>query len=82
MRQRAWRKHWPARSRKASPPWKPFWKPPWMNAGTGTGALGGNDRRYLSFADDFEQRFIGQGDQRRHVAQTLDLAWDCSVTAT
>ena len=42
----------------------------------GTAALGENDRRYLSFADDFEQRFIGQGDRRRGVEETLDRAWE------
>jgi len=42
----------------------------------GTAALGEDDRRYLTFADDFEQRFIGQGGQRRSLAETLDLAWE------
>jgi V/A-type H+-transporting ATPase subunit B len=42
----------------------------------GIAALGENDRRYLSFADDFEQRFIGQGGRRRGVEETLDLAWE------
>jgi hypothetical protein len=42
----------------------------------GIAALGENDRRYLSFADDFEQRFIGQGGGRRGVEETLDLAWE------
>jgi V/A-type H+-transporting ATPase subunit B len=40
----------------------------------GTAALGTGDRRYLSFADDFEQRFIGQGGLRRSIAESLDLA--------
>jgi V/A-type H+-transporting ATPase subunit B len=39
----------------------------------GTAALGASDRRYLSFADDFEQRFIGQGRGRRGIAESLDL---------
>ena len=42
----------------------------------GTAALGEEDRRYLSFADDFEQRFIHQGPERRDMAATLGLAWD------
>jgi V/A-type H+/Na+-transporting ATPase subunit B len=41
----------------------------------GTAALGEDDRRYLAFADDFEQRFIGQGTGRRDLIATLDLAW-------
>jgi len=41
----------------------------------GSAALGEDDRRYLTFADDFEQRFIGQGTQRRGLEETLDLAW-------
>ena len=41
----------------------------------GIAALGDSDHRYLSFADDFEQRFIGQGGGRRSVEETLDLAW-------
>jgi V/A-type H+-transporting ATPase subunit B len=31
------------------------------------------DRRYLSFADEFEKQFIGQGDERRTIDETLDL---------
>jgi V/A-type H+/Na+-transporting ATPase subunit B len=42
----------------------------------GTAALGEDDRRYLSFADDFEQRLLNQGTQRRPISATLDLAWD------
>jgi len=35
------------------------------------------DRRYLQFAEAFEGRFIGQGeDENRSIAETLDLAWD------
>jgi V/A-type H+-transporting ATPase subunit B len=35
------------------------------------------DRRYLEFAEAFESRFIGQGeDENRSIAETLDLAWD------
>jgi len=42
----------------------------------GTAALGEDDRRYLGFADDLEQRLIGQGTGRRGLGETLDLAWD------
>ena len=35
------------------------------------------DRRFLDFADAFERRFIGQGeDEDRSVYETLNLAWD------
>ena len=30
----------------------------------------------LAFVDEFEQRFVGQGEQRRSIEQTLDLAWE------
>ena len=42
----------------------------------GNAALGEDERRYLSFADDFEQRLLNQGVQRRSISVTLDLAWD------
>jgi vacuolar-type H+-ATPase subunit B/Vma2 len=42
----------------------------------GTAALGEDDHRYLSFAGDFEQRFVNQGADRRGITGTLDLAWD------
>jgi V/A-type H+-transporting ATPase subunit B len=31
------------------------------------------DRLYLSFSDEFERRFIGQGEERRTIDETLDL---------
>jgi V/A-type H+-transporting ATPase subunit B len=35
------------------------------------------DRRYLQFAEAFETRFIGQGeDENRSIGETLDLAWE------
>lgn len=35
------------------------------------------DRRYLEFANAFERRFIGQGeDEDRSIYETLNLAWD------
>lgn len=39
----------------------------------GDDALSERDLRYLAFATDMEQRFIGQGDERRTMDQTLDL---------
>ena len=41
----------------------------------GEGALSDEDRRYLAFADDFEERLVGQGTRRRSIEETLDLAW-------
>ena len=39
--------------------------------------LGEADRRYLKFAEAFETRFIGQGeDENRSIGETLDLAWE------
>jgi V/A-type H+-transporting ATPase subunit B len=43
----------------------------------GAEELSERDRRYLSFADAFEQRFVGQGeDDDRSIEETLNLAWD------
>jgi V/A-type H+-transporting ATPase subunit B len=33
------------------------------------------DRRSLTFADAFERDFLGQGDERRSLDETLDLGW-------
>jgi V/A-type H+-transporting ATPase subunit B len=41
----------------------------------GEAALSERDRSYLTFAQHFEDDFIGQGDQRRTIEQTLDFAW-------
>lgn len=42
----------------------------------GEEALSERDRTYLQFADEFEERFIGQGgDEDRAIDETLDLAW-------
>ncbi|MFO7791617.1 MAG: V-type ATP synthase subunit B [Candidatus Saliniplasma sp.] len=42
----------------------------------GEEALSERDRTYLEFADEFEERFIGQGgDEDRTIDETLDLAW-------
>jgi V/A-type H+-transporting ATPase subunit B len=42
----------------------------------GEAALSEDDRRFLTFADEFERRFVGQGDERRGVEATLDLGWE------
>jgi V/A-type H+-transporting ATPase subunit B len=42
----------------------------------GEQALSEDDRRTLAFVDEFERRFVGQGDQRRSIESTLDLAWE------
>ncbi len=43
----------------------------------GAEELSERDRRYLSFADAFEKRFVGQGeDEDRSIIETLDNAWD------
>ncbi len=42
----------------------------------GEQALSDDDRRILAFVDDFEHRFVGQGERRRSIEETLDLAWD------
>lgn len=33
------------------------------------------DKRLLKLAQDFEERFVNQGDQDRDIAETLDLGW-------
>jgi V/A-type H+/Na+-transporting ATPase subunit B len=42
----------------------------------GEEALTDLDRVYLKFADDFEKRFITQGDENRSIEKTFDIAWD------
>ncbi|MEM3440554.1 MAG: V-type ATP synthase subunit B, partial [Candidatus Bathyarchaeia archaeon] len=43
----------------------------------GTESLTERDRIYLKFADEFERRFISQGEfERRDIETTLDIAWD------
>ncbi|MEM0500623.1 MAG: V-type ATP synthase subunit B [Ignisphaera sp.] len=42
----------------------------------GTESLTARDRRYLEFADNFEAKFISQGEhERRAFEETLDIAW-------
>jgi V/A-type H+-transporting ATPase subunit B len=43
----------------------------------GKEALSERDRKFLDFADSFEDRFIRQGkDEDRTINQTLDLGWE------
>ena len=43
----------------------------------GAESLTDRDKKYLAFADEFEKRFISQGEfERRTIEETLDLAWD------
>ena len=42
----------------------------------GEEALSDTDRRYLRFADDFESRIVGQGDEGRTIEETLAIAWE------
>ncbi|HVP94138.1 MAG TPA: V-type ATP synthase subunit B [Methanoregulaceae archaeon] len=42
----------------------------------GEEALTELDRKYLTFADEFEKKFISQGDEDRSIASTLDIGWD------
>ncbi|MEW7982654.1 MAG: V-type ATP synthase subunit B [gamma proteobacterium symbiont of Phacoides pectinatus] len=43
----------------------------------GANELSERDRRYLRFADAFDSRFVGQGeDEDRSIIETLNLAWE------
>ncbi|MBP1927517.1 V/A-type H+-transporting ATPase subunit B [Methanolinea mesophila] len=42
----------------------------------GEEALTELDKVYLSFADEFEKKFITQGDQNRSIEETLGIGWD------
>ena len=42
---------------------------------TGEDALSDNDKLYLSFADEFEQNFIHQGQVERSIEESLNIAW-------
>ena len=43
----------------------------------GAEELSSQDRRYLNFADAFEQRFVSQADDEdRSIFDSLDLAWE------
>lgn len=42
----------------------------------GEEALTDIDRKYLKFADEFEEVFIGQGQENRSIERTMDVAWE------
>lgn len=43
----------------------------------GADELSERDRRYLKFAEAFDQRFVGQGeDENRSIIETLNLSWE------
>jgi V/A-type H+-transporting ATPase subunit B len=42
----------------------------------GEEALSDADRRYLRFADDFEKRIVGQGEEGRSIEETLAIGWE------
>jgi V/A-type H+-transporting ATPase subunit B len=43
----------------------------------GTAALSEFDRKYLRFAEEYEKRYISQGDhENRGIEETLDLGWE------
>jgi V/A-type H+/Na+-transporting ATPase subunit B len=43
----------------------------------GADELSERDRRFLRFADEFDGRFVGQGeDEDRSIIETLNLAWE------
>jgi len=46
----------------------------------GEAALSAEYRRYLEFADQFEQRFVHQGMVNRDIVETFDIAWDLLST--
>jgi V/A-type H+-transporting ATPase subunit B len=41
----------------------------------GESGLGGADRRALAFAERFEQEFVGQGQRRRGLGETISTGW-------
>ncbi len=41
----------------------------------GEAALSEEDRRYLDFANTFEQQYIGQGNTNRDIEETLSIGW-------
>jgi V/A-type H+/Na+-transporting ATPase subunit B len=42
----------------------------------GEEALSDNDRAYLRFADEFEKRIVGQGEEGRTIEETLAISWE------
>jgi V/A-type H+-transporting ATPase subunit B len=41
----------------------------------GEGGLGGADQRALAFAERFEREFVGQGQKRRGLGETISVGW-------
>ncbi len=42
---------------------------------TGEDALSDTDKLYLKFADEFEQKFVNQGNEDRGIDESLNIAW-------
>ncbi len=42
----------------------------------GEEAFSETDRKYLKFADDFEDKYVSQGDENRSIEDTLRIAWE------
>ena len=42
----------------------------------GEEALTELDKKYLKFADEFEKKFITQGDENRSLERTLEIGWE------
>jgi V/A-type H+-transporting ATPase subunit B len=43
----------------------------------GESALNDTDKLYAKFADEFEQRFVNQGNEtNRTIEETLDIGWE------
>lgn len=42
----------------------------------GEEALTELDKKYLKFADEFEKRFVTQGDENRDIERTMGIGWD------
>ena len=42
----------------------------------GEEALSDSDKKYLQFAEDFENKYVNQGNTDRSIEETLNLGWD------
>jgi len=42
----------------------------------GEEALTELDKQYLRCADEFEKKFVSQGDENRDISQTLEIGWE------
>ena len=42
----------------------------------GEDSLSDGDKKYLAFADEFEDRMVGQGNENRNILETMGLGWD------